>query len=137
MSSTPDPTLTPPSFQSFYYPCCLNVSIVQHNFLRSSNVFQTLYSFFTLVECSPHIVALQDIHLWKNSPPVFRHYKCFFPPATVGYKARVAVSVHEKLLNDISILPLFFERGDLMAVNFHSPEGLFNTSHTLVRWYNA
>ena len=32
---------------------------------------------------------------------------------------------------------LFYERGDLMAVNFHSPEGLFDTSHNLFRLYNA
>jgi len=41
------------------------------------------------------------------------------------------------LLAVISVLPLFFERGDLMAVNFHSPEGLFDTSHNLFRLYNA
>jgi len=37
----------------------------------------------------------------------------------------------------ISVLLLFFERGDLMAVDFHSPEGLFDTSHNLFRLYNA
>jgi len=89
------------------------------------------------VESSPHIVALQDIPLWRNCPPVFRNYKCFFPPATDSYKPRVATYVHERLLSVISILPLFFERGDLIAVNFHSPEGLFDTSQNLFRLYNA
>jgi len=37
----------------------------------------------------------------------------------------------------IAVLPLFFERADLMAVNFHSPEGLLDTSHNLFRLYNA
>jgi len=49
----------------------------------------------------------------------------------------VATYVHERLLSVVSILPLFFERGDLMAVNFHSPEGLFDTSHNLFHLYNA
>jgi len=137
MSRSPAPTQTPSPSQSFHYPGCLNLSIVQHNCLGSSNVFQTLFSFFTLVESSTHIVALQDIPLWRNCPPVFRNYKCFFPPATDSYKPRVATYVHERLLAVISVLPLFFERGDLMPVNFHSLEGLFDTSHNLFRLYNA
>jgi len=137
MSRSPALTQSPSPSQSFHYPGCLNLSIVQHNCLGSSNVFQTLFSFFTSVESSPHIVALQDIPLWRNCPPVFRNYKCCFPPATDSYKPRVATYVHERLLSIISILPLFFERGDLMAVNFHSPEGLFDTSHNLFRLYNA
>jgi len=68
---------------------------------------------------------------------VFRNYKCFFPPATDGYMPAVETYLHERLLSVISILPLFFERGDLMAVNFHSPEGLVDTSHNLFRLYNA
>jgi len=137
MSSTPAPTQSPSPSQSFHYPGCLNLSMVQHNCLGSSNVFQTLFSFFTSVESSPHIVALQDIPLWRNSPPVFRYYKCFFPPATESYKPRVATYVHERLLTVISVLQLCFERGELMAVNLHSPEGLFDTSHKLFRLYNV
>jgi len=137
MSSNPDLTQSPPLSQSFHYPGCLNLSIVQHNCLGSSNVFQTLFSFFALVESSSHIVALQDIPLWRNCPPVFRNYKCFFPPATDSYKPRVATYVHERLLSVIHILPLFVERGELMAVNFHSHEGLFDTSHNLFCLYNA
>jgi len=82
-------------------------------------------------------VALQDIPLWRNCSPVFRNYKSFFTPATDSYKPRVATYVHKRLFSVISILPLFFERGDLMGVNFHSPEGLFDTSHNLFRLYNA
>jgi len=82
-------------------------------------------------------VALQDIPLWRNCPAVFRNYECFFPPATDSYQPRAATYVHERLLRVISILPLFFERGDLMAVNFHSPEGLCDTSHYLFDLYNA
>jgi len=137
MLTSPAPTQSPSPSQSFHYPGCLNLSIVQHNCLRSSTVFQTLFSFFASVESSPHIVALQDIPLWRNCPPVFRNYKCFFPPASDSYKPRVATYVHERLLSVISIVPLFFERGDLMAVNFHSPEGPFDTSHNMFRLYNA
>jgi len=100
-------------------------------------VFQTLFSCFTSVESSPHIVTLQDIPLWKNCPPVFRNSKCFFPFPTDGYMPRVATYIHESLLNVVSILPLFFDRGDLMAVNFHSPGGLFDSSHNWFRFYNA
>jgi len=137
MSTSSAPTQTPSPSQSFHSPGCLNLSIVQHNCLGSSNDFQTLFSFLTSVDSSPHIVALQDIPLWSNCPPVFRNYKCFFPPATDSYKPQVATYVHERLLSVISILPLFFERGDLMAMKIHSPEGLFDTSQNLFRLYNA
>jgi len=137
MSTSPTPTQSPSPSQSFHYPGCFNLSIVPHNSLGSSNVFQTLFTFFASAESSPHIVALQDIPLWRNCPPVFRNYKCFFPPTTDSYKSHVATYVHKRLLSVISILPLFFERGDLMAVNFNSPEGLFDTSHNLFRLYNA
>ena len=137
MSTSPAQTQSSSPSQSLHYPGCLNHSIVQHNSLGSSNVFLTLFSFFTAVESSPHIVALQDIPLRRNCPPIFCNYICFFPPATDSYKPRVATYVHARLLSVISILPLCFERGDLMAVNFHSPEGLFDTSHNLFRLYNA
>ena len=82
-------------------------------------------------------MALQDIPFWRNCPPVFRNDKCSFPPATDSYKPQVATYVHERLLSVISILPLFVDRGNLMAVNFHSSEGLFDTFHNLFRLYNA
>jgi len=137
MSTCPAPTQCSSPSQSFHYPGFLNLSIVQHNCLGSTNVFQTIFPFFTLVERLPHIVALQDIPLWKNCPPLGRNYKCFFPPATDSYKPHVTTYVHERLLSVISDLPLFFERGDLMAVNFHSSEGHFDTSHNSFRLYNA
>jgi len=37
----------------------------------------------------------------------------------------------------ISVLSLFFEMGNLMAVNFHSRAGLLDTCHNLFRLYNA
>jgi len=129
MSTSPAPTQSPSPSQSFHYPGCLNLFIVLHNCLGSSNVFQTLFSYFTSVESSSHNVALQDIPLRRNCPAVFCNYKCFFPPATDSYKPRVATYIHNRLLSVVSILPLFFERGDLMVVNFHSPEVLFDTSH--------
>jgi len=137
MSSSPSPTQSPPPSQFFHHRGCLNLSIVQHNCLGSSNLFQTLFTLFTLVESSPHNVALQDIPLWTNCFPGFRNYQCFFPPATDSYKPRVATYVHERLLTVISDLPLFFERGDLIAVYVHSPEGLFDSFHGLFHLYNA
>ena len=94
MSTSSTPTQSSSPSQSFHYPECLNLAIVQDNCLGSSNDFQTLFSFVTSVESSPHIVALQDIPLWKNCPPVFRNYKCFFPSATDSYKPREATYVH-------------------------------------------
>jgi len=82
-------------------------------------------------------VALQDIPFWKNCPPVFHIYKGVFPHAPDSYTPWVATNIHKWLLGVISILPLFFEKGDLMAENFHSPDGLFDTSHNLFHLYNA
>jgi len=137
MLSNPDPTQSLLPSQSALYPCCLNPSLFSIIVLVAVMFFKLLLVFFNSVESSSHIVALQDIPLWKNSPPVFCKYKCFFPPATDGYKPRVAVYVREKLLNVISILPMFFARGDLTALNFHCPEGRFDASHNLFCLYNA
>jgi len=79
MSPTPSPTQSPPPFQSSQYAGCLNLSLVQHNCLGSSNVFQTLFSVFTLVESSTHIVALQDIPLGGTVPLFFVTTNVFFP----------------------------------------------------------
>jgi len=137
MSTSPAPTQRSSLSHSFYYPRCLNLSIVLHKCLGSSNVFQSLFSFFTSAEFSPDIVALQDIPLWKNCPPAFRNDKCFFPPTSNNYKPLVATYVHDWLPCVICVLPLFFERGDLMAVNFHSPEGPFDTPYNLFHLHNA
>ena len=67
----------------------------------------------------------------------FATINCFFPSATDSYKPRVATYVHERLVSVISVLPLFFQRGNLMAVYFHSPEGPFDTSDNLFRLHNA
>ena len=59
---------------------CTFLSLIQHNCLDSSRVFHTLFHFFILVENSPHVVALQDVPLWRGLSPVAKGYKVFFPP---------------------------------------------------------
>jgi len=79
MSTCPAPTQRPSPSQLLHSPGCLNLSIVQDNCLGSSNVFQTLFSFFTVVESSPHIVALQDIPFGGIVLLFFAIINVFFP----------------------------------------------------------
>jgi len=90
-----------------------------------------------MVESSPHIVALQDIPTLEKLASCFCNYQCFFPPSTDVVNPDVAVYVHVRLLNVVSIFPLFFDMGDLMEVNLYSPESMFDASHTLFGLYNA
>ena len=54
----------------------------------------------------------------------------FPPPTTGGCKPRVAFYVYSSLLSTISLLPPFFGRGDVMALDLFTPDGFFNPSTT-------
>jgi len=113
------------------------LSLVQHNCLGSSSVFHTLFSFITSVENSPHVVALQDVPFWRGLPPVAKGYKFFFPLPSPLYKPRVVTYVSARFMTVVSALPWFFDRGDLMAMNFHSDTGLLESAFTVFSIYNA
>jgi len=105
-------------------------TLVQHNCLGSWDVFLSLFGSFTQLAQPPSIVALQDPPVYRGKLPSFRLFSSFSPPTSGGCKPRVACYVYCSFFSTISLLPRFFDRGDVMALDLFTPNGCFNPSTT-------
>jgi len=93
-------------------------------------VFLSLLGSFTELAQPPSIVALQDPPVYRGKLPSFNSFTVFSPPTSGGCKPRVAVYVYGSFLSTVSLLPRFFGRGDVMALDLITPNGFFNPSST-------
>jgi len=93
-------------------------------------VFLSLFGSFTQLAQPPSIVALQDPPVYSGKLPSFRFFSSFSPPTSGGCKPRVAFYVYSSFLSTISLLPRFFDRGDVIALDQFTPDGFFNPSTT-------
>src|SRR5437588_3329169 len=134
MSVSPDETPTP--YGPSPHPIIKQLSIVQHNSLGSWDVFLSLFNSFKGLPQSPQLVFLQDPPFYRNRLPVFSGFKAFAPSPPQGKAVRVAAYISLDFLNSYSILPVFFDRLDLMAIDVFTPCGLFCTSNRHFRAYN-
>jgi len=105
-------------------------TLVQHNCLGSWDVFLSLFGSFTQLALPPSIVALQDPPVYRGKLPSFNSFTVFSPPATAVCKPRVAFYVYSSFLESVSLLPRFFDRGDVMALDLFTPDRFFNPSTT-------
>ena len=112
-------------------------TLVQHNCLGSWDVFLSLFGSFTQLAHPPSIVGLQDPPLYRGKLPSFNSFTVFSPPATGGCKPRVAFYVYNSFLTSVSLLPRFFGRGDVMALDLFTPDGFFNPSTTAFTIINS
>jgi len=102
-------------------------------------VFLLLFGLFTQLTQPPSIVALQDPPVYRGKLPSFNLFTAFSPPTNGGCKPRVAFYVYSSFLSTVSLLPRFFGRGDVMALDLFTPDGFFNpstTGFTLVNSYS-
>jgi len=112
-------------------------TLVQHNCLGSWDVFLSLFGSFTQLAHPPCIVALQDPPVYRGKLPSFNLFTVFSPPTTGGCKPRVAFYVYSSFLATVSLLPRFFGRGDVMALDLFTPDGFFNPSTTAFTIINS
>ena len=105
-------------------------TLVQHNCLGSWDVFLSLFGSFTQLALPPSIVALQDPPVYRGKLPSFNLFTVFSPSTDRGCKPRVAFYVYNSFLATVSLLPRFFGRGDVMALDLFTPDGFFNPSTT-------
>jgi len=105
-------------------------TLVQHNCLGSWDVFISLFGSFSQLALPPSIVALQDPPVYRGKLPSFNLFTVFSPPTDQGCKPRVAFYVFRSFLDSVSLLPRFFGRGDVMALDLFTPDGFFNPSTT-------
>ena len=105
-------------------------TLVQHNCRGSWDVFLALFWSFTQLAHAPSIVALQDPQVYEGKLSSFNLFTVFSPPTMGGCKARVAFYVYSSFLASVSLLPRFFGRGDVLALDLFTPDGFFHPSTT-------
>ena len=103
-------------------------------------MFLSLFGSFTQLAHAPSIVALQDPPVYRGKLPSYTLFTVFSPPPNGGCKPRVSFYVYSSCLSTVSLLPRFFGRGDVMALDLFTPDGLFNpstTGFTMVNLYST
>jgi len=102
-----------------------NLTPVQHNSLRSWDVFLSLFSSLTEGP-PPDMVLLQDPPSSKGFLPSFSGFKSFAPP--VG-RPRVACYISTNFLRRFAELPSFPpETADFISLEVSTPQGCFGTT---------
>ena len=112
------------------------LTIIQHNSLGSWNVFLSLFNSFASVKAPPDIVCLQDPPVWRSRLPSLHNFTSFHAPCSGGSKPRVAFYVSTMLLSHVTVLPLFFDRYDMAALDIYGSD-LFGGSFTQFRVLNV
>src|SRR5437588_10328554 len=130
------PIETPAPYGPSPHPILKQLSIVQHNSLGSWDVFLSLFNSFRGLPQSPQLVFLQDPPFYRGRLPIFSGFKAFAPPPPQGKAVRVAAYISLDFLSSYSILPVFFYRLDLMAIDVFTPAGLFCSANRQFRIYN-
>ena len=100
----------------------------------------SLFGSFTQVAHPPAIVALQDPPVYRRKLPSFNLFTALSHPTNGGCKPPVAFYLYGSFLSTISLLPRFFGRGDVMALDLFTPDGFFTpstTGFTIVNSYST
>lgn len=101
-------------------------TLIQHNCLRSREVFLSLFGSFSQLALTLSIIVLQDPPVYRGTLPSFQLYTCFSPLCVNGAKPCVAFYVFSTCLSAVTLLPKFYGRNDIMALELFTPEGFFN-----------
>ena len=99
-------------------------------------MFLSLFNSFASVKAPPDIVCLQDPPVWRSRLPSFHNFTSFHAPCSGGFKLRVAFYVSTMLLSHVTVLPLFFDRYDMAALDIYGSD-LFGGSFTQFRILNV
>jgi len=118
-------------------PFLQQLSIVQHNCLGSWNQFSSPFNSLKTVTPTPSFVLLQDPPVFRNHLPSFGGFKAFVSEILNGVPPKVACYVYYEFLQTYSILPVFFECPDWMALDVHTLLGLFDSNNHILRMYNG
>ena len=93
-------------------------------------MFLSLFGSFSQLALPPSIGALQDPPVYRGKLPSINLFTVFSPPSDRGCKPRVAFYVYRSFLDSVSLLPRFFGRGDVMALDPFTTDRVFNPSTT-------
>src|SRR5258708_37948049 len=110
-NSIKTPSPAPPA--SFRQSSTFNLSIIQHNCANSNPILISLFSSFN--HNSPPVkVAIQEPFLYKDQPPSVPSYMLIAPPKPTNGKVLSCFYILTSFLNSISLVPLFFNTGDII-----------------------
>ena len=98
-------------------------------------MFLSLFNSFATVNALSDIFCLQDGPVWRSRLPSFHNFTSFHSPSADGFKPRVAFYVSTMLLSHLTVLPLFFDRYDVAALDIYGSD-LFGGSFTQFRILN-
>ena len=98
-------------------------------------MFLSLFNSFASAKYPPDVVCLQDPPFWRSRLPSFQNYTSFAPPGGTGNKPKVAFYVSTHLLAQATVLPAFFDRPDVVALDVFGVD-LFGKSFSHFRILN-
>ena len=75
--------------------------------------------------------------MYRNRLPAFAGFKVFAPEIRKSVAPKVACYVFYGFLQTYPIVAWFFDSPDWMALDVHTPSGLFNSNHHVLRIYNG
>ena len=98
-------------------------------------MFLSLFNSFASANAPPDIVCLQDPPVWRSRLPSFTSFASFHASTAGNCKPRVTFYVSTTLLARATVLPAFFDRLDVAALDFYG-SGLFGGSFPQFRILN-
>jgi len=108
------------------------LSIIQHNWLGSWDVFLPLFESFKETIIYPSVVLPQDPPLSQAHLPSFNSVVPFFP----RWKPRVATYVHRSFSALFPVLPRWTEMPDIMSFDVSSGKPVFGSCFRLLQLFN-
>jgi len=101
-------------------------------------VFLSSFGSFSQLSRPTSVVTLQDPPLYRGELPSFQLYTCFSPPSFGSSKPQVACYVFSDFLKSLTLLPRFFDRGDIIvALALFTPAAFFHPSLTKLSIINS
>ena len=100
-------------------------------------MFLLLFNSLKTAASPPVFVLLQDLPVYRNRLPAFAGFKAFAPEIGNSVVPKVACDVFYGFLQTYPIGPLFIDSPDWMALDMHTPSGLFDSNHHVWRIYNG
>src|SRR6266699_1797528 len=135
MCDSPDRTPSPAPLASFKQPSTYNFTIIQHNCANSNPILISLFSSFNH-NTPPVIVAIQEPFLYKDHPPSVPSYTLIAPLKPSNGKVLSCFYIRTSFLNSISLVPLFFNRGDICGLSISYPDKGFRRLFKSLTIYN-
>src|SRR5258706_8033165 len=135
MCDSSSSTESSPPLASFIKSSEFNLTFIQHNCANSNPILLSLFSSFNK-KSPPAMVAIQEPYLYKEQPLSVPAYTLITPPKPSDGKVLCCFYVLTAFLDSISLVPLFFNRGDICGLSISFPDKGFRRLFKSITIYN-